>query len=80
MYLVMLAYSLLMLQLQQNRTKDWALTRLTTIGQARRAMTIETFRTTLEWAIAEITEKKIHQPCKGSIGLDLTDCKTSVRT
>jgi RNA polymerase sigma factor (sigma-70 family) len=23
-------------------------------------------------------KKEIHQPCKGSIGLDLTDCKTSV--
>ena len=58
MYLVMLAYSLLMLQLRHNRTKDWALIRLTTIGQACRAMTIETLRTTLEWAITEIIEKK----------------------
>ncbi|REJ94913.1 MAG: hypothetical protein DWQ35_07345 [Planctomycetota bacterium] len=57
MYLVMLAYSLLVLQLKQNRAKDWALTRLTTIGQACRAMTIETLRTTLEWAIAELSEK-----------------------
>ena len=58
MYLVMLAYSLLVLQLRQNRAKDWALIRLNTIGQACRAMTIETMRTTLEWAINEIIEKK----------------------
>ena len=58
MYLVMLAYSLLVLQLRQDRAKDWALTRLKTIGQACRAMTIETLRTTLEWAIAEVTTKK----------------------
>ncbi len=58
MYLVMLAYSLLVLQLRQNRTKDWALIRLRTIGQACRAMTIETMRTTLEWAINEIIEKR----------------------
>jgi len=57
-YLVMLAYSLLVLQLRQNRPKDWALIRLTTIRQACRAMTIETMRTTLEWAINEIIEKQ----------------------
>ena len=56
--ILMLAYSLLVLQLRQNRAKNWALTRLQTIGQACRAMTIETLRTTLEWAIIEITEKK----------------------
>jgi hypothetical protein len=54
MYLVMLAYSLLMLQLKQNRAKDWALGRLTTIGQACRAVAAETLRTTLEWAIHQV--------------------------
>ena len=58
MYLVMLAYSLLVLQLRQNRAKEWALIRLKTIGQACHAMTIETMRTTLEWAIKEIVEQK----------------------
>jgi hypothetical protein len=57
MYLVMLAYSLLMIQLKQSRAKDWALCRLTTIGQACRAIVAETLRTTLEWAIDQVAEK-----------------------
>jgi hypothetical protein len=56
MYLVMLAYSLLMLQLKQGRAKSWALGWLTTIGQACRAVSAETLRTTLEWAIAQVAE------------------------
>ena len=38
MYLVMLAYSLLMGELRQGRAKEWALHRLMTIGEACRAM------------------------------------------
>lgn len=56
MYLVMLAYSLLMSQLRQRRAKEWAHRRLTTIGQACRAITTETLRTTLAWAIEQVTE------------------------
>lgn len=56
-YLVMLAYSLLMSQLKQGRAKEWALCRLTTIGEACRAMLRETLRTTLAWAIEQVTEK-----------------------
>jgi hypothetical protein len=56
MYLVMLAYSLLMRQLRQNRAQEWALARLTTIGEACRAMLRETLRTTLTWAIKQVTE------------------------
>ena len=56
MYLVMLAYSLLMNQLQHGRAKEWALCRLTTIGEACRAMLRETLRTTLAWAIEQVTE------------------------
>ena len=55
-YLVMLAYSLLMSQLKQHHAKDWALRRLTTIGEACRAMTTETLRTTLQWAIEKVTQ------------------------
>jgi hypothetical protein len=55
MYLVMLAYSLLVLQLKQSRAKEWALERLTTIGQACRAVAAETLRTTLQWAICQVT-------------------------
>lgn len=56
MYLVMLAYSLLMNQLRQGRAKEWALCKLTTIGEACRAMLRETLRTTLAWAIEEVAE------------------------
>ena len=56
MYLVMLAYSLLMNQLRQGCAKEWALCWLTTIGEACRAMLRETMRTTLAWAIKEVTE------------------------
>jgi len=55
MYLVMLAYSLLMGELKQGRAKEWALHRLMTIGEACRAMIKETLRTTLSWAIEQIT-------------------------
>ena len=56
MYLVMLAYSLLMSQLGQNRAKEWALCKLTTIGEACRAMLRETLRSTLAWAIEQVTD------------------------
>lgn len=56
MYLVMLAYSLLMHQLRQGRASEWAFCRLTTIGEACRAMLRETMRTTLAWAIQQVTE------------------------
>lgn len=56
MHLVMLAYSLLMRELKTSRAKEWALARLTTIGQACRAVANETLGTTLRWAICEITE------------------------
>jgi DDE superfamily endonuclease len=57
MYLVMLAYSLLMSQLKQGRAKEWALHRLMTIGEACRAMLKESLRTTLAWAIEQVTER-----------------------
>jgi DDE superfamily endonuclease len=57
-YLVMLAYSLLMGQLKQGRAKEWALHRLMTIGEACRALLRETLRTTLTWAIEQVTEKE----------------------
>jgi DDE superfamily endonuclease len=56
-YLVMVAYSLLMVELKQGRAKDWALHRLMTIGEACRAMLKEALRTTLTWAIEQVTER-----------------------
>jgi DDE superfamily endonuclease len=58
MYLVMLAYSLLMSQLGQSRAREWALQRLTTIGEACRAMLRENLRTTLAWVVEQVTEKE----------------------
>lgn len=58
MYLVMLAYSLLMGQLRQGRAREWALQRLTTIGEACRAMIRENLRSTLAWVIEQVTEKE----------------------
>ena len=57
-YLVMLAYSLLMSQLRQSCAREWALHRLTTIGEACRAMLRENPRATLAWAIQQVTERK----------------------
>ena len=68
MYLVMLAYSLLMSQLRQGRAKEWALCRLTTIGEACRAMLRETLRTTLAWAI-----ERSHRELAGATTMWLPD-------
>ena len=54
MYLVMLAYSLLMRQLRQGHAYEWAYQKLTTIGEACRAILRETLRTTLRWAIERV--------------------------
>jgi len=55
MYLVMLAYSLLVLQLRQSHAKERAYRRLTTIGEACRAVASETLKTTIEWAVRQAT-------------------------
>jgi hypothetical protein len=51
LYLVLLAYSLLMRQLRQGHAYEWAYRKLMTIGEACRAIGRETLRTTLTWAI-----------------------------
>jgi hypothetical protein len=51
MYLVLVAYSLLMKQLRQGHAHEWACQKLTTIGEACRAVLRETLRTTLTWAM-----------------------------
>ena len=51
MYMVFLAYSILMSQLKQSHARAWALERLTTIGQACRAVLKESLSQTLEWVI-----------------------------
>jgi hypothetical protein len=54
MYLVMLAYTLLVQQLRQGHAYEWAFRKLTTIGEACRAILRETLRTTLTWAIEHV--------------------------
>lgn len=56
MYLVMLAYSLLMRQLRQDHAHDWALCKLKTIGEACRAMLNETLRATINWVIEQVRD------------------------
>ena len=54
MHLVMLAYSLLMRHLRQGHAYEWAYQKLTTIGEACRAVLRETLRSTLTWAIERV--------------------------
>lgn len=56
MYMVFLAYSVLMLQLRRGRAREWALERLTTIGQACMAVPRQTLSDTISWAIERIEE------------------------
>lgn len=53
MHLVMLAYSLLMRELKHDRSREWALCRLKTIGEACHAMLHESLRATLNWAMEQ---------------------------
>ena len=56
MHLVMVAYRLLMKQLRQGHAYEWAYQKLTTIGEACRAILRETLRTTVTWAINHVKE------------------------
>ena len=47
-----------MTQLRSLRSREWALERLMTIGQACRAVLRETLRTTIEWVIEKVTLEK----------------------
>ena len=70
MHLVMMAYSLLTSQLKQARAREWALCKLTTIGEASRAMLRETLRDTLAWAIDQIvTKSRKHKEVIVQLGL-----------
>lgn len=57
MYLVMVAHSLLMAELQQGRAREWAAAKLTTIGEACRAVVRETLGKTLTWALERATQE-----------------------
>jgi hypothetical protein len=55
-HLVQLAYSLLMRQLRRSHAWEWAYCKLTTIGEACRAMLRETLRKTLTWAMERVKQ------------------------
>jgi hypothetical protein len=54
MYMVFLAYSILMRQLRQSRSSAWAVDRLTTIGQACMAVLKDTLSQTLSWVLERV--------------------------
>jgi DDE superfamily endonuclease len=54
-YLVSVAYSLLMRSLHQSRPQDWARTLLTTIGEACRAVKAETLGRMIDWVVEKLT-------------------------
>jgi hypothetical protein len=56
MYMVFLAYSVLMRQLRQGRASEWARQRLTTIGQACMSVLRQTLSDTISWAIERIED------------------------
>ena len=54
-YLVSVAYSLLMRSLHQTHLYDWARRTLTTIGEACRAVKAETLERIVDWIVAKLT-------------------------
>lgn len=56
LYLVFTAYSALMRQMEQGRARAWALERLTTIGQACRAVLKQTLVRTIQWIIEQVQD------------------------
>lgn len=61
MYLVMLAYSLLMKELRLKGKSSWCVEKLMTIGEACRAILKENLRSTIEWAVKrgrELTDQE----------------------
>ena len=55
LYLVMLAHILLMARMGQGRARSWTHSVLTTVGQARRAVSRETLSKTIHWAVDQAT-------------------------
>lgn len=51
MYMVFVAYSLLMLQIRHSNPRECALAKLTTIGEACRAILRETLTNTIDWVL-----------------------------
>jgi len=58
MYMVFLAYSVLMRQLRQGRACEWARERLTTIGQACMSVLRQTLSDTISWVIERVEDDR----------------------
>ena len=69
MYLVFLAYSALMQQLQHDRAQEWAHTRLTTIGESCRAMLRETLGKTIAWVVEQVQQGQSLSQIKADLAL-----------
>lgn len=57
MYLVILAYTLLIAEMRQGRVSEWARSVLTTIGEACRGVMRETLSKTISWAIEKASSE-----------------------
>jgi DDE superfamily endonuclease len=69
MYLVFLAYSALMRQLQHDRAQEWAHARLTTVGESCRAMFRETLGKTIAWVVEQVTQGQSLSQIKAHLAL-----------
>lgn len=69
MYMVFVAYSHLMSQLKQSRAREWAMTRLTTIGQACRAVLCETLGHTIDWVLQQASAGWSHEQIRVHLAL-----------
>jgi hypothetical protein len=69
MYLVFLAYSALMRQLQHDRAQEWAHVRLTTIGESCRAMFRETLGKTIAWVVEQVAQGQSLSQIKAHLAL-----------
>jgi len=56
MYMVFLAYSVLMRQLRQGRASEWAHVRLVTIGQACMSVLRQILSDTISWVIERVED------------------------
>jgi hypothetical protein len=69
MYLVFLAYSALIQQLQHDRAQEWAHARLTTIGESCRAMFRETLGKTIAWVVEQVQQGESLSAIKARLAL-----------
>jgi hypothetical protein len=58
LYMVFLAYSVLIRHMRQSRSREWARERLTTIGQACTAVLRESLSQTIEWVLDRIEQDR----------------------